>query len=68
MIHTAGTNAKSGSYKTVKTDEYTLNVARGQGGGDSQTSVSYVNKEDLKFVGQDVRFHSTPLSLKSDSV
>ena len=58
---------KSGSYKTVKTDEYTLNVARGQGGGESQTSVSYVNKEDLKFVGQDVRFHSTPLKLKSDS-
>lgn len=58
---------KSGSYKTVKTDEYTLTVARGQGGGESQTSVSYVNKEDLKFVGQDVRFHTTPLSLKSDS-
>ena len=58
---------KSGSYKTVKTDVYTLNVARGQGGGESQTSVSYVNKEDLKFVGQDVRFHSTPLKLKSDS-
>lgn len=57
---------KSGSYKTVKTDEYTLNVAKGQG-GESQTSVSYVNKEDLKFVGQDVRFHSTPMKLKSDS-
>lgn len=56
---------KSGSYKTVKTDEYTLNVARGQGGGESQTSVAYVNKEDLRFVGQDVRFHSTPLSLKT---
>lgn len=56
---------KSGSYKTVKTDEYTLNVAKGQ--GESQTSVSYVNKEDLKFVGQDVRFHSTPTALKSDS-
>lgn len=58
---------KSGSYKTVKTDEYTLNVAKGQGGGESQTSVSYVNKEDLKYVGQDVRFHSTPLKLKSDN-
>ena len=56
---------KSGSYKTVKTDEYTLNVAKGQGGGESQTSVSYVNKEDLKYVGQDVRFHSTPSALKS---
>lgn len=57
---------KNGAYKTIKTDEYTLNVARGQG-GESQTSVAYVNKEDLKFVGQDVRFHSTPLKLKSDS-
>lgn len=56
---------KSGLYKTVKTDEYTLNVAKGQ--GESQTSVSYVNKEDLKFVGQDVRFHATPTALKSDS-
>ncbi len=58
---------KSGSYKTVKTDEYTLNVAKGQGGGESQTSVAYVNKEDLKYVGQDVRFHATPVALKSDS-
>ena len=58
---------KSGSYKTVKTDEYTLNVAKGQGGSEAQTSVSYVNKEDLKYVGQDVRFHSTPLKLKSES-
>ena len=56
---------KSGTYKTTKTQEYTLNVAKGQGGGESQTSVSYVNKEDLKYVGQDVRFHSTPLALKS---
>jgi uncharacterized membrane protein len=55
---------KSATYKTVKTDEYTLNVAKGQGGGESQ-SVSYVNKEDLKYVGQDVRFHSTPTVLKS---
>ena len=58
---------KSGSYKTVKTDEYTLNVARGQGGAEAQGSVSYVSKEDLKFVGQDVRFHATPAKLKSDS-
>ena len=57
---------KSGIYKTLTTSEYTLNVARGQGGGESQTSVSYVNKEDLKFVGQDVRFHATPSVLSRD--
>ena len=56
---------KSGTYKTTRTDEYTLNVAKGQGGSDNQTSVAYVNKEDLKYVGQDVRFHSTPATLKS---
>ena len=59
---------KSGSYKTVSTSEYTLNVSRGQGGGESQTSVAYVNKEDLKYVGQDVRFHATPSVLRSDSI
>ena len=57
-------DTKSGTYKTVRTDEYVLNVAKGQGGGESQTSVSYVNKEDLKYVGQDVRFHNTPASFK----
>jgi len=56
---------KSGTYKVTKTDEYTVNVAKGQGGSDTQTSVAYVNKEDLKYVGQDVRFHSTPAALKS---
>ena len=56
---------KSGTYKTIQTDEYTLNVAKGQGGGDSQTSVAYVSKEDLKFVGQDVRFHNTPAAFRS---
>lgn len=56
---------KSGTYKTVQTSEYTLNVAKGQGGSESQSSVSYVNKEDLKFVGQDVRFHATPTVLRS---
>ena len=58
---------KSGTYKTIQTSEYTLNVAKGQGGSESQSSVSYVNKEDLKFVGQDVRFHATPADLRSSS-
>ncbi len=56
-------DTKSGEYRTLKTDEYQLNVAKGEG-GDAQTSVSYVSKEDLKYVGQDVRFHATPSRLK----
>ncbi len=58
-------DTKSGSYRTISTDSYTLNVAKGQGGHESQGSVSYVDKEDLKYVGQDVRFHTTPQELKS---
>ena len=55
---------QSGSYKTLQTEEYLLNVAKGQGGDDSQTSISYVSKEDLKYVGQDVRFHTTGVNLR----
>ena len=50
---------QSGSYKTLQTDEYKLNVAKGQGGDDTPSSMSYVSKEDLKYVGKDVRFHTT---------
>lgn len=52
----------SGAYKTVSTDAYTLKVAKGEG-SESQGNVSYVSKEDLKFVGQDVRFHTTGTDL-----
>lgn len=58
----------TGSYKTVSTEEYTLKVAKGEG-GESQGNVSYVSKEDLKFVGQDVRFHTSGTDLmKVDNI
>lgn len=58
-------DTKSGQYKTISTEEYTLNVAKGQGGEQANGSVSYVSKEDLRYVGQDVRFHATDHSLKA---
>lgn len=48
----------SKSYKTLRTQEYTLNVEKGEG-SEASTVSGYVSKEDLKFVGQDVRFHNT---------
>jgi len=58
----------SGEYKTLSTPKYTLNVAKGQG-SDNQTAVGYVSKEDLKYVGQDVRFKTTASKLhKSDDI
>ncbi len=49
---------KSQSYKTLKTDAYTLNVAKGEGNAD-QVVANFTSKEDLKVLGQDVRYIKT---------
>ena len=49
---------KSQSYKTLKTDAYTLNVAKGEGNSEQVIS-SFINKEDLKVLGQDIRYIKT---------
>lgn len=42
-------------YKTIETDSYTLNVAKGKEGS-GEAVASYVSKEELKMLGQDVRY------------
>lgn len=49
---------KSQSYKTLKTDAYTLNVAKGEGNSD-QVVANFISKEDLKVLGQDIRYIKT---------
>ena len=49
---------KSQSYKTLKTDTYTLNVAKGEGNSD-QVVANFTSKEDLKVLGQDIRYIKT---------
>lgn len=51
-------DTKSGSYKNIKTQDYTIKVAKGEG-GEANSSVGYTNKEDLRYVGEDVKFSST---------
>lgn len=46
---------KTKAYKTLKTSEYTLNVAKGEGSS-STISTAYVSKEDLRLLGQDIRY------------
>ena len=46
---------KSGAYKTLKTPEYALNVAKGEGSG-AAVNTGYVSKEELKLLGQDIRY------------
>ena len=46
---------KSGTYNTLATPEYTLKVAKGSGTSVS-APVSYVSKEELRLLGQDIRY------------
>ena len=48
-------DVKSQEYKTLETESYTLNVAKGKDSG-NEVSTSYVSKEELKLLGQDIRF------------
>ena len=48
-------DTKSGAYKTLTTPAYTLNVAKGDG-TTTTTPTSYVSKEDLRLLGQDIRY------------
>lgn len=49
-------DVKSGAYKTLKTPEYSLNVAKGNGSSSTSAPVSYVSKEELRLLGQDIRY------------
>lgn len=48
-------DVKSGAYKTLTTPEYVLNVAKGSGSSTS-APVNYVSKEELRLLGQDIRY------------
>ena len=50
-------DVKSGTYKTLRTNEFKLHVEPGTGGSSSGNSTVFnaSNKEDLKLMGQDIR-------------
>lgn len=48
-------DTKEKTYRTLSTPAYQLKVARGNGSTTAVTS-GYVNKEDLKLLGQDIRY------------
>ncbi len=51
-------DTQSGEYKTIETESYTLSVAKGKDGG-NEVVASFVSKEELKMLGQDVRYIKT---------
>lgn len=48
-------DVKSGTYKTLSTPSYTLNVAKGSGASNS-APIGYVSKEELRLLGKDIRY------------
>lgn len=48
-------DTQSKEYKTIETESYTLNVAKGKEGS-NETVASFVSKEELKMLGQDIRY------------
>ena len=46
---------RSKSYKTLKTEEYVVNIEKGAGNAD-QVIANFTNKEDLKVLGADIRY------------
>jgi predicted peroxiredoxin len=51
-------DVKSKSYKTLTTEEYALHVEKGAGNADNVIA-NFTNKEDLKILGEDIRFIKT---------
>lgn len=49
---------KSKSYRTLTTEPYELTVAKGEGASGQMVS-SFTNKEDVRLIGQDIRYIKT---------
>lgn len=49
---------KTKTYKTLTTEPYELTVAKGEGGAE-QVVTSFTNKEDVRLIGQDIRYIKT---------
>ena len=47
------------TYKTLKTPNYKIKVAKGEGGESPVVSGNYVSKEDVKQLGKDIRYIET---------
>jgi len=49
-------DTESRTYKTLRTPEYDLQVAKGEGGENPIVTGNYVDKQDVKQLGKDIRY------------
>ena len=53
-------DVKTGTYKTLTTDEYSLHVVQGPAGtGGNMPVINATNKEDIRFLGKDILYIKT---------
>lgn len=52
-------DTKSGTYKTLTTEAYTLHVEKGEGGSDAPVVSNYTNRESVQLLGKDIRYIKT---------
>ncbi|MDR3252159.1 MAG: BatD family protein [Tannerella sp.] len=52
-------DTKSGSYKTISSDTYSLQVEKGEGGGDAPVVSNYTNRQSVQSLGKDIRYIKT---------
>jgi hypothetical protein len=49
-------DTKSGTYKTLTSEEYNLHVEKGEGSPDAPVVSNYTNRENVQFLGKDIRY------------
>ena len=52
-------DTKAGIYKTISSQAYKLHVERGEGGSDAPVMSNFSNRENVKFLGKDIRYIKT---------
>ena len=52
-------DTKSETYKTISTGAYKIHVEKGEGGSDAPVITNFTNRENVKFIGKDIRYIKT---------
>ena len=52
-------DTKTGTYKTQSAGPYKLHVEKGEGGSDAPVVTNFTNRENVKFLGKDIRYIKT---------
>ena len=52
-------DTKAGAYKTLSSGPFKLQVAKGEGGADAPVVSNYTNRENVQFLGKDIRYIKT---------